>query len=111
MAELVECARLEIVYTGDRIEGSNPPISARELKTCRPIFLGGMFLPWAEIGGWVRMSGAYHAPHENSIFVKRDMHDQYADKQLQNMQKRIFFIEFLRLCFVIVYQGTLPIRQ
>lgn len=28
MAELVECARLEIVYTGDRIEGSNPPISA-----------------------------------------------------------------------------------
>jgi hypothetical protein len=31
-------------------------------------------------------------------------HDQYADEQLQNMQKRIFFIEFLRLCFVIVYQ-------
>ena len=28
MAELVECARLEIAYTGDRIEGSNPPISA-----------------------------------------------------------------------------------
>ena len=31
MAELVECARLEIVYTGDRIEGSNPPISAINL--------------------------------------------------------------------------------
>ena len=29
MAELVECARLEIVYTGNCIEGSNPPISAR----------------------------------------------------------------------------------
>ena len=28
MAELVECARLEIVYTGNCIEGSNPPISA-----------------------------------------------------------------------------------
>ena len=32
MAELVECARLEIVYTGDRIEGSNPPISAIKIK-------------------------------------------------------------------------------
>ncbi len=76
-----------------------------------PYFLGGMFLPWAEIGGWVRMSGAYHAPHENSIFVKRDMHDQYADKQLQNMQKRIYFIEFLRLCFVFVYQGEWQIKN
>ena len=28
MAELVECARLEIAYTGDRIGGSNPSISA-----------------------------------------------------------------------------------
>lgn len=28
MAELVECARLEIVNTGNCIEGSNPPISA-----------------------------------------------------------------------------------
>ena len=32
-------------------------------------------------------------------------HGQYADEQLQNMQKRICLIEFLRLCFVIVYQG------
>ena len=31
MAELVECARLEIVYTGNCIEGSNPPISASNL--------------------------------------------------------------------------------
>jgi hypothetical protein len=73
--------------------------------------LGGLILPWAEIGGWVRMSGAYHAPHENSIFVKRDMHDQYADKQLQNMQKRIFFLEFLRLCFVFVYQGGMANKK
>ena len=29
VAELVECARLEIVYTGNRIGGSNPSISAR----------------------------------------------------------------------------------
>ncbi len=38
-------------------------------------------------------------------------HDQYADEQLQNMQKRIFFIEFLRLCFVIVYQGEWQIKN
>ena len=31
MAELVECARLEIAYTGNCIEGSNPPISAIDL--------------------------------------------------------------------------------
>ena len=33
MAELVECARLEIAYTGNCIEGSNPPISAMKLKS------------------------------------------------------------------------------
>ena len=30
MAELVEGARLEIVYTGNRIKGSNPFLSARK---------------------------------------------------------------------------------
>ncbi len=33
MAELVECARLEIAYSGNTIEGSNPPISAINKKT------------------------------------------------------------------------------
>ena len=32
MAELVECARLEIAYTGNRIGGSNPSISAMNKK-------------------------------------------------------------------------------
>ena len=32
MAELVECARLEIAYTGNCIGGSNPSISARYEK-------------------------------------------------------------------------------
>ena len=32
MAELVECARLEIAYTGNRIGGSNPSISARNIN-------------------------------------------------------------------------------
>ena len=34
MAELVECARLEIAYTGNCIEGSNPPISAKINSFC-----------------------------------------------------------------------------
>ena len=34
MAELVECARLEIAYTGNCIEGSNPPISATNFRYC-----------------------------------------------------------------------------
>jgi hypothetical protein len=32
-------------------------------------------------------------------------HDQYAGEQLQNLQKRICLIEFLRLGFVVVCQG------
>ena len=36
MAELVECARLEIAYSGNTIEGSNPPISA--IKIERPLW-------------------------------------------------------------------------
>ena len=32
------------------------------------------------------------------------MHDQSADEQLTNLQKRIFLIEFLRLGLFIVYQ-------
>ena len=42
---------------------------------------------------------------------QRNAHGQYADEQLQNMQKRIYLIEFLRLCFVIVYQGGWQIKN
>ncbi len=38
MAELVEGARLEIVFTGNRDEGSNPSLSARE----KPLIIGQM---------------------------------------------------------------------
>ena len=33
-------------------------------------------------------------------------HDQYADEQLQNMQKRIFFIEFLRYVLLLFIKGV-----
>ena len=35
---------------------------------------------------------------------KTGTHDQSADEQLTNLQKRIFLIEFLRLGLFIVYQ-------
>ena len=38
-------------------------------------------------------------------------HDQYADEQLANLQKRIWLIEFLRLGLVIVYQGALALPK
>ena len=41
MAELVEGARLEIAYTGNRIKGSNPFLSA---KSRPPVFAGGFDL-------------------------------------------------------------------
>ena len=41
MAELVEGARLEIVYTGNRIKGSNPFLSAT--KTPENIVFSGVF--------------------------------------------------------------------
>ena len=96
---------------GRPYRGFESPYLRQGIKIKPPNFLGGMFLPWAEIGGWVRMSGAYHAPHENSIFVKRDMHDQYADKQLQNMQKRIFFIEFLHYVLFLFIKGERQIKN
>ena len=40
VAELVECARLEIAYSGNTIEGSNPPISVINKNTTqRVVFL------------------------------------------------------------------------
>ena len=49
---------------------------------------------------------------KTTVFVgasQQDMHGEYADKQLVNLQKRIFLIEFLHLGLVIVYQGTYPL--
>ena len=40
-------------------------------------------------------------------YVHTGTHDQYADEQLANLQKRIWLIEFLRLGLVIVYQGAM----
>ncbi len=55
MAELVECARLEIAYTGNCIEGSNPPISATNNKMSRwDIF----FVCFVDFGIQTRQEGS-----------------------------------------------------
>ena len=38
-------------------------------------------------------------------------HDQYADEQLANLQKRICLIEFLRLGLIIVCQGAVGLPK
>ena len=55
------------------------------------------------------MPTARQVPLENEVFVgnsPQDTHGENADKQLANLQKRIWLIEFLRLGLVIVYQGS-----
>ena len=49
MAELVECARLEIAYTGNCIGGSNPSISARNKNYHSVIiFISAIMDVWLE---------------------------------------------------------------
>ena len=55
MAELVECARLEIAYTGNCIEGSNPPISATNNKMSR---WGIFFVCFVDFGIRTRQEGS-----------------------------------------------------
>ena len=48
------------------------------------------------------------------VFVgdsQQDMHGEYADEQLANLQKRICLIEFLCLDLIIVYQGRTHSHQ
>jgi len=42
---------------------------------------------------------------------QRNTHDQYADEQLTNPQKRIFLIEFLHLGLVIGCQGAVGLPK
>ena len=44
LVRVVEGARLESVYTGNRIEGSNPSVSAGKLKAFRSRNLKAFFL-------------------------------------------------------------------
>lgn len=54
-------------------------------------------------------------PFENGVFVgdsPQTCMSEYAEKQLANLQKRIWLIEFLYLGLIIVYQGGIaPTRK
>jgi len=59
-------------------------------------------------GGWIRQNINGTSRLKTIVFVgasQQDMHGEYADKQLENLQKRICLIEFLRLDLIVVYQG------
>ena len=71
MAELVECARLEIAYSGNTIEGSNPPISAINKNTTqRVVFcLSEIYYgirPSNEIAGFGTKQSEVKGTHEQS---------------------------------------------
>jgi hypothetical protein len=64
LVRVVEGARLESVYTGNRIEGSNPSVSANTKQ--RPAF-GGVFLFVGTVGHAVPGAVLYLAsPHPGS---------------------------------------------
>ena len=63
---MVECARLEIVYTGNRIKGSNPFVSARNNKMPR----GGILLFPVKRNG-ANTSQSQIAGSTTSRFAKR----------------------------------------
>lgn len=50
---------------------------------------------------------------KNEVFVgeAQGVHDQFADEQLANLQKRIYLIEFLHLGLVIVYQARVGLPR
>ena len=61
----------------------------------------------ADPTGSVRAPRHIYVPHVNEVYVTGGAHDQYADEQLANLQKRIWLIEFLRLGLVIGCQGAM----
>ena len=46
-------------------------------------------------------------PHVNEVYVIGGAHNQHADEQLANLQKRIYLIEFLHLGLIIGCQGAM----
>ena len=85
----------------------------RHLCRANPPTFGSFFIllkrEWVDTPEYQRHS---KCRLKTTVFVgasQQDMHGEYADKQLVNLQKRIFLIEFLHLGLVIVYQGTYPL--
>ena len=77
-----------------------------KIKTTR---LGGFHVDIKAPNGWARVPMAQRAIKTKFLWARAHTgtHDQYADEQLANPQKRICLIEFLHLGLVIVYQGAM----
>ena len=84
--------------------GSNPSGAAKNQKSPKRVIFYFCFTDPRRI----RSEHQRHAvSFKNEVFVGKaqGVHDQFADEQLANLQKRICLIEFLRLGLVIVYQA------
>ena len=75
-------------------------------KIKRPPFRWSFYFESAVPTGSVRAPRHIYVPHVNEVYVTDGAHDQYADKQLANLQKRICSIEFLCLGLIIGCQGA-----
>ena len=74
---MVECARLEIAYTGNRIKGSNPFVSARNRTALRYFFVEFLRVLWYNCGQRTDAMRPlflfYPAPRDFFIYPKKEM--------------------------------------
>ena len=77
------------------------------LPKLQPTFWVGFNFAQSAPTGSVRAPRHIYVPHVNEVYVTGGAHDQYADEQLANLQKRIWLIEFLHLGLVIGCQGAM----
>ena len=94
------------------ISASYSDISVRMLsiygcQKSKPPFGSVFIFVKANPTGSVRSPRHIYVPRVNEVYVIGDAHDQYADEQLANLQKRICLIEFLHLGLVIGCQGAM----
>ena len=94
------------------ISASYSDISVRMLSICgcqkiKTTFWVGFIFVKSGPTGSVRAPRHIYVPHVNEVYVIGGAHDQHADEQLANLQKRICLIEFLRLGLIIGCQGAM----
>ena len=94
------------------ISASYSDISVRMLSICgcqkiKTTFWVGFIFVKSGPTGSVRAPRHIYVPHVNEVYVIGGAHDQHADEQLANLQKRIYLIEFLHLGLIIGCQGAM----
>ena len=94
------------------ISASYSDISVRMLsiygcQKSKPPFGSVFIFVKANPTGSVRAPRHIYVPHVNEVYVIGGAHDQHADEQLANLQKRIYLIEFLHLGLIIGCQGAM----